>query len=680
MSLPYLGAYTGLQVDAALGAIRGENTLIAPLRLGAGTKTAPALSFGAELTSGLYRAAAGDIRLSVLDTDVACFGLVSGSAALGIGTAPLVNFHIKRDIAGNFTPWLAENANTTDNNAILLEYRSNTTGVGAASFQQFAWVTLQSLIHDHPTRSGTVSLNYANSGGFVFMQFVGDGILQRTNGNIEIKSNNGNGNVTLTPNGTGRVRLTLDGTTASPSLQFINEAGMGFYRKSSGLFSIAVGGSDCILTQRVTAAGMTNQPCLGIGVTPAVPLNIEYTDATASAVNIMRISNRSTTDGNGFALEYRSDTTGVGATALTQFCTFSMRALTHDHPTRSVSVSISWFTAAAAQAVIWSAAAYVPGANNTLDLGSTSLKWKNIYWATQALSIDGTAGAPGFSFASEATAGLYRAGAANIRFSVASQDITTWTRVSGSGVTNQSSLGIGVASPLRAFHILAPSASSYALCYFENTDTTNGNGFQLTFRGNTSGAGAASGVEFGSIELNMSTHDNATHASNFTFYIKSAGAYDSFSMVPGGIFQRTSGSLTLRSAAGNGDVILTANGTGRVNITGGSAKLGVNTIEASTGAAVTMDCTLVLPIAAARFIRFVAGANQRAGDAVLVAGTVTVACTTVSANTRIYLTPKTIGGTPGFLSYTLNAGVGFTINSSSASDTSTISFVLIEVS
>lgn len=74
------------------------------------------------------------------------------------------------------------------------------------------------------------------------------------------------------------------------------------------------------------------------------------------------------------------------------------------------------------------------------------------------------------------------------------------------------------------------------------------------------------------------------------------------------------------------------------------------------------------------------GTNQRAGNAVLVAGTVTVANTTVTANTIVLLTRKTSGGTIGTaITYTVTAATSFTINSDSALDTSTFSYMLIEV-
>jgi hypothetical protein len=87
----------------------------------------------------------------------------------------------------------------------------------------------------------------------------------------------------------------------------------------------------------------------------------------------------------------------------------------------------------------------------------------------------------------------------------------------------------------------------------------------------------------------------------------------------------------------------------------------------------------VICSAAGKGLQVKSGTGARAGNATLVAGTVTVTNTTVTANTVIYLTVKTIGGTVGTLSYTLSAGASFTINSASVLDTSVISYILVEV-
>ena len=72
------------------------------------------------------------------------------------------------------------------------------------------------------------------------------------------------------------------------------------------------------------------------------------------------------------------------------------------------------------------------------------------------------------------------------------------------------------------------------------------------------------------------------------------------------------------------------------------------------------------------------GANARMGVDTLAAGTVTVANTSVTATTRVAPFRQAAGGTLGHLSVTVDPGVGFTVTSGSAADTSTICWVLFE--
>ena len=72
------------------------------------------------------------------------------------------------------------------------------------------------------------------------------------------------------------------------------------------------------------------------------------------------------------------------------------------------------------------------------------------------------------------------------------------------------------------------------------------------------------------------------------------------------------------------------------------------------------------------------GSNAKIGTSTLVGGTITVANTSITANSRIFLTVSAVGGTTGKLSTTKINGTSFTINSDSASDTSTIDWVIIE--
>jgi len=73
------------------------------------------------------------------------------------------------------------------------------------------------------------------------------------------------------------------------------------------------------------------------------------------------------------------------------------------------------------------------------------------------------------------------------------------------------------------------------------------------------------------------------------------------------------------------------------------------------------------------------GANGKQGTAVLVAGTVTVANTNITANSRIFLTSNLDGGTPGFVRVSAKtASTSFVITSSSGTDTSTIAYEIFE--
>jgi len=72
------------------------------------------------------------------------------------------------------------------------------------------------------------------------------------------------------------------------------------------------------------------------------------------------------------------------------------------------------------------------------------------------------------------------------------------------------------------------------------------------------------------------------------------------------------------------------------------------------------------------------GANARMGVATLVAGTITISNTSITANTRIFRDVQAAGGTQGHLSITRIAGTSFTINSTSATETSTVAWLLME--
>jgi hypothetical protein len=72
------------------------------------------------------------------------------------------------------------------------------------------------------------------------------------------------------------------------------------------------------------------------------------------------------------------------------------------------------------------------------------------------------------------------------------------------------------------------------------------------------------------------------------------------------------------------------------------------------------------------------GSNKKLGQATLIGGTMTVSNTSVTANSRIFLSVSTAGGVQGFLSYSKSVGASFTIQSTSAADTSTVDWFIVE--
>lgn len=84
-------------------------------------------------------------------------------------------------------------------------------------------------------------------------------------------------------------------------------------------------------------------------------------------------------------------------------------------------------------------------------------------------------------------------------------------------------------------------------------------------------------------------------------------------------------------------------------------------------------------LAAGNKIKIATGSNASVGtSAAMTAGTITINTTAVTANSQIFLTHASVGGTQGILSVgTITAGTSFVINSSSATDTGTVNWLII---
>jgi hypothetical protein len=111
---------------------------------------------------------------------------------------------------------------------------------------------------------------------------------------------------------------------------------------------------------------------------------------------------------------------------------------------------------------------------------------------------------------------------------------------------------------------------------------------------------------------------------------------------------------------------------------GGSTAADVTLARSGTNALAVTGADFRIATAG-RGLRVAEGANAKMGVAALAAGTVTVSTTAVTANSRIFLTCQTPGGTPGFLRVSARtAGTSFTILSSSGTDTSVVAWMIVE--
>lgn len=122
----------------------------------------------------------------------------------------------------------------------------------------------------------------------------------------------------------------------------------------------------------------------------------------------------------------------------------------------------------------------------------------------------------------------------------------------------------------------------------------------------------------------------------------------------------------------------TAGGLTRIRLGGGAGAPDINVQRLAANQLGILNADLAVD-SAGRGLQVKEGSNARQGTAILAGGSVVVANTSVTANTRIY---------PGYVVPSANAGAvfcsavtvgtGFTLKSTNAADTSTVSYLLVE--
>lgn len=204
---------------------------------------------------------------------------------------------------------------------------------------------------------------------------------------------------------------------------------------------------------------------------------------------------------------------------------------------------------------------------------------------------------------------------------------------------------------------------------YVQTYNTGSNWIQLAVQGG-SGSFASLTVTPGPISLTGTTSINTAGAGVTSIGVGGTGA------------------VNIGNATGNTDIVagnlnVTA---GDVNVDTGSIVVSLGNIDATAGNVTagallaTTNGNLRLGTAGNKIV-IATGANASLGtSAAMVAGSVTVATTAVTASSIIFLTANTPGGTQGTLSAptaSIIAGTSFVINSSNAADTSTVNWWIV---
>jgi hypothetical protein len=173
----------------------------------------------------------------------------------------------------------------------------------------------------------------------------------------------------------------------------------------------------------------------------------------------------------------------------------------------------------------------------------------------------------------------------------------------------------------------------------------------------------AAGISIGTIGFAKRAHSSAIHIGGYFGLQTAAPTFESAALIADNGAE-TSPIFLLRD---NGTKVLTVADGGAVRI--GDATSPTDKLEVTGNIALTT---------AGNKIKIATGTNASVGTSTLVAGTVTVSTTAVTASSKIFLTCGVVGGTQGILSVgTITGGTSFVINSSNAADTSQINWFII---
>lgn len=308
--------------------------------------------------------------------------------------------------------------------------------------------------------------------------------------------------------------------------------------------------------------------------------------------------------------------------------------------------------------------------------------------SSQVRFADGSAAAPAISFGADIDTGIYRPGADVVGIVTAGN-----LRMVVEGYT--ATIGNNSLSSAPQNGTLSATAGN----------GTNIAGANLTIRGgNSTGSGAGGAVIFqtapagtsGSTANTLtermrieSTGDLVFNQTNSLLRLSADGSTTSATLrlAAGTSYSAAQGALILlNTVTANGSLrMLPGNGSTPAVIFANRSDLEVWRVNGNiTSGDLISDATNGGNLVFNRLgkgVRVKEGSNALMGVATLVAGTVTVSTTAVTATSRIMLTGQDSSGTAGELTVSARvAGTSFTITSTSGTDTRTVAWIIFEPS
>lgn len=162
-----------------------------------------------------------------------------------------------------------------------------------------------------------------------------------------------------------------------------------------------------------------------------------------------------------------------------------------------------------------------------------------------------------------------------------------------------------------------------------------------------------------------------------------AGHVTTNANLTGGVTSVGNAATVVTNANLTGPITSVGNATSIASQTGTGTKFVMDTSPSIVTPTLTGDVNAstgnILISTIGKGLQVKTGANAKIGTSVLVAGTVTVANTSVTANSRVFVTSNVDGGTPGWLRVSAKTvATSFVITSSSATDTSTVAWIIVE--